>query len=54
MLERGIHRPSLGSLIFITQAVDIKASDLVRLYEIKLEKQASFEKNQIIVINPDG
>ncbi|WP_195571463.1 helix-turn-helix domain-containing protein [Paenibacillus sp. 1001270B_150601_E10] len=38
MLERGIHQPSLSSLMSIAQAVNIKASDLVRLYEIELEK----------------
>lgn len=38
MLERGIHQPSLSSLMSIAQAVNIKASDLVRLYEIELVK----------------
>lgn len=38
MLERGIHQPSLSSLMTIAQSVNIKASDLVRLYEIELEK----------------
>lgn len=40
MLERGIHQPSLNSLIAIAQAVNLKASDLVRLYEVELDKQA--------------
>ncbi|ANY66271.1 transcriptional regulator [Paenibacillus sp. BIHB 4019] len=38
MLERGIHQPSLNSLITMAQIVKIKASDLVSLYEIELEK----------------
>ncbi|WP_289356252.1 helix-turn-helix transcriptional regulator [Paenibacillus sp. S-12] len=38
MLERGIHQPSLSSLMSIAQAVNIKASDLVRLYEIEMYK----------------
>lgn len=38
MLERGIYQPSLSPLMAIAKAVNIKASDLVRLYEIELEK----------------
>lgn len=45
MLERGIHQPSLSSLMSIAQAVNIKASDLVRLYEIELEKHTSHDNH---------
>ncbi|WP_223067790.1 helix-turn-helix domain-containing protein [Paenibacillus caui] len=44
MLERGIHQPSLSSLMSIAQAVNIKASDLVRLYEVELGKQISLHE----------
>ncbi|MEK0317035.1 helix-turn-helix domain-containing protein [Cohnella sp. 56] len=44
MLERGIHQPSLNSLVAIAKATNMKASDLVRLYEIELEKNIGNEK----------
>lgn len=47
MLERGIHQPSLSSLMAIAQSVNLKASDLVRLYEIETEKLNS--QNNVVL-----
>ncbi|MFD2328612.1 helix-turn-helix domain-containing protein [Cohnella sp. GCM10020058] len=38
MLERGVHQPSLNSLMAIAKATNMKASELVRLYEIEVDK----------------
>lgn len=33
MLERGIHQPTLNSLLALAEALNMKASELVRLVE---------------------
>lgn len=38
MLERGVHQPSLNSLMAIAKAMNMKTSDLVRLYEIEVDE----------------
>jgi transcriptional regulator with XRE-family HTH domain len=37
MLERGIHQPTLNSLLAIAAALDMKASELVALVEAEIE-----------------
>ncbi|CAH1056816.1 helix-turn-helix domain-containing protein [Paenibacillus pseudetheri] len=39
MLERGIHQPTLNSLLAIAAALDMKAAELVGLVEDELNKQ---------------
>ncbi|WP_313640680.1 helix-turn-helix transcriptional regulator [Paenibacillus sp.] len=38
MLERGIHQPTLNSLLAIAAALDMKAAELVGLVEDELNK----------------
>lgn len=38
MLERGVHQPTLNSLLAIAAAFDMKASALVALVEAEMEK----------------
>ncbi|WP_339244007.1 helix-turn-helix transcriptional regulator [Paenibacillus sp. FSL R10-2796] len=40
MLERGIHQPTLNSLLAIAAALDMKAAELVGLVEDQLNKQS--------------
>ncbi|WP_246168263.1 hypothetical protein [Paenibacillus antarcticus] len=37
MLERGIHQPTLNSLLAIAAALDMKAAELVGLVEDEME-----------------
>ncbi|AIQ13762.1 helix-turn-helix domain-containing protein [Paenibacillus durus] len=39
MLERGIHQPTLNSLLAIASALSMKASELVELVENEIEKE---------------
>jgi transcriptional regulator with XRE-family HTH domain len=39
MLERGIHQPTLNSLLAIAAALDMKAAKLVQFVEEQLNKQ---------------
>lgn len=43
MLERGIHQPTLNSLITLSSALNMKPSELVRLFEIEYERINSNE-----------
>ncbi|MFC5405526.1 helix-turn-helix domain-containing protein [Cohnella soli] len=38
MLERGIHQPTLNSLLAIASALEMKASELVALVEAEMRK----------------
>lgn len=38
MLERGIHQPTLNSLLAIAAALDMKAAELVGLVEDEMER----------------
>ncbi|WP_410514561.1 helix-turn-helix transcriptional regulator [Paenibacillus sp. BR2-3] len=38
MLERGIHQPTLNSLLSLASALNMKASELVGLVEIEIGK----------------
>ncbi|MDF2923875.1 MAG: family transcriptional regulator [Paenibacillaceae bacterium] len=38
MLERGVHQPTLNSLLALASALNMKASDLVRLVENEIEQ----------------
>lgn len=38
MLERGIHQPTLNSLLAIAAALDMKAAELVGLVEHEMER----------------
>ncbi|TNJ64033.1 helix-turn-helix transcriptional regulator [Paenibacillus hemerocallicola] len=38
MLERGIHQPTLGSLVAVSDALNIRPSELLKIFEAELEK----------------
>ncbi|CAM4454188.1 helix-turn-helix domain-containing protein [Paenibacillus typhae] len=38
MLERGVNQPSLNTVLSVAKGLNMRASDLVRLIEIELEK----------------
>ncbi|MDF2652270.1 MAG: Xre family transcriptional regulator [Paenibacillus sp.] len=38
MLERGIHQPTLSSLIALSGALNMKPSELLKIFEAELEK----------------
>ncbi|MCM3703209.1 helix-turn-helix domain-containing protein [Paenibacillus macerans] len=38
MLERGIHQPTLNTLLALANALNIKASELVKIVEDEIEK----------------
>lgn len=39
MLERGINQPTLSTLISLSNALNMKSSELIRLIEIEQEKR---------------
>ncbi|RAU92373.1 helix-turn-helix domain-containing protein [Paenibacillus sp. YN15] len=41
MLERGVHQPTLSSLFSLAGALNMKASDLVRLVENEIASSSS-------------
>lgn len=41
MLERGVHQPTLSSLFALAGALNMKASDLVRLVENEIASSSS-------------
>lgn len=41
MLERGVHQPTLNSLLSLAKALDMKASELVGLVEEKIAEGES-------------
>jgi len=43
MLKRGINQPTLSSLIALSNAMNMKVSDLVKLFEIEYVKQKGDE-----------
>ena len=45
MLERGIHLPTLTSLFALAQALDMKASAMVRLLELDMEQTPLLEED---------
>lgn len=41
MLERGVHQPTLSSLFALSAALNLKASDLVKLIEDEMASNSS-------------
>ncbi|WP_141335995.1 helix-turn-helix domain-containing protein [Paenibacillus sp. tmac-D7] len=44
MLERGIHQPTISTLFALSKALNIKASEMIKLVEIDCEND--YESNQ--------
>lgn len=38
MLERGIHQPTLGSLVALAEALGIRSSELLKIFEDEIKK----------------